>query len=69
MRDMEASERHQPTVHRRASVGARSPRKIRLIDPGAIDYYSAPGLTRLQLMVGTVFDRLTAADVASDSDA
>jgi hypothetical protein len=49
--------------------GARHSRQVRLIDPAAIDCGSARGLARLELMVTTVFDRLTAANLPSGSDA
>lgn len=66
---MEASERHELTLDRKAPDGAPSARRTRLIDPDGIDYGSARGLARLELMVGTVFDRLTAVDVVPGADA
>jgi hypothetical protein len=63
---MEACERHQ--LDRKAPRGAQSPREIRLLDPGAIDYDSPRGLARLGLMLGPVLDRLTAADIAPGTD-
>lgn len=68
MRSMEACERQLP-FDREDQGGARASRQVRLIDPVAIDYGSGGGLARLELMVTTVFDRLTAVNVPSGSDA
>jgi hypothetical protein len=66
---MEASERHQLALDRKAPRGAQSPRQVRLIDPGAIDYDSPRGVTRLGLMLGPVLDRLTAVEMSPGADA
>ena len=66
---MEASERHQLTLDHKTPSGAPSPREVRLLDPGAIDYDSARGLARLGLMLGPVLDRLTAVEMAPGIDA
>ncbi|MGH2956170.1 MAG: hypothetical protein ACRDL6_04155 [Solirubrobacterales bacterium] len=66
---MEASERHQLRSSRETPDAARTSSQVRLIDPAAIDYDSVRGLARLELMMSTVFDRLTAVNAPSGSDA